>query len=78
MDAIKSIRPAIKCASCGKLDKWCTKMAEDTFFCPRCYAAYRLDVAAGYGIKVDAEDILAIFEGRKHVNDVLASRGYKQ
>lgn len=73
---MSSSRP-IKCDSCGKIVKWCTRMAENTFFCPRCYSAYRIHQAGEMGIRLEPDELLAIFEGRKHVDDVLSTRGMK-
>lgn len=80
MDRIKKIKDKMGiCTSCGKNEKLknMTIMSYDTSFCPRCYSAFRLYDAAEKGFKVDEDEILAIFEGRKHVDDVLVSRGMK-
>jgi hypothetical protein len=47
------------------------------WFCPRCYAEYKIKLAMVDGIRLDDKDLLAIAEGREHVDWVLQSKGFK-
>lgn len=67
------------CSSCGNQFKDDSiDMGFDFVFCPVCYIAYRIhETKEIYGVELDEKEIKAAFEGRKHIADILGSRGFK-
>jgi len=76
---MKDDKKKANCSKCSNLvpDYNLTRMSEIHWFCPRCYAEYRVQTAMEAGIKFTDKDLLAISEGRKHVDWVLQSKGVK-
>lgn len=66
------------CTRCNRIFKNdAMDMGDGNVWCPRCYIDYRLYCAKQQGIELDLNDRTAIWEGRKHIEDVLKSRGMK-
>lgn len=64
------------CTKCNrKFRRDAIHMGSGIVWCPRCYIIFRIWEADCIGIKVDEKTQIECFEGREHIDDVLASKG---
>lgn len=47
------------------------KIGERQYWCGRCYDGFMFNYAASLGKNIPIETIQAVFEGRKHIDDVM-------